>query len=165
MERYRNLNQAYLKWWEQFSRRSYELLALILTKLSSLWRALLALFFCEVKRFLLICVFFCWCDLDVFVFAHLRWNFDQQHFSYGLLWVGDTCGCPLSWVPPALLCAYESCDGWILGGQAELALEVKKGDGHGNDWVEQSLQHRAVPRWSIVPWTGQLFSLPFSSPG
>ena len=39
MERYRNLNQAYLKWWEQFSRRSYELLALILTKLSSLWRA------------------------------------------------------------------------------------------------------------------------------
>ena len=39
MERYRNLNQAYLKWWKQFSRRSYELLALILTKLSSLWRA------------------------------------------------------------------------------------------------------------------------------
>ena len=39
MERYRNLNQACLKWWEQFSRRSYELLALILTKLSSLWRA------------------------------------------------------------------------------------------------------------------------------
>ena len=27
-------------WWEQFSRRSYELLALILTKLSSLWRAM-----------------------------------------------------------------------------------------------------------------------------
>ena len=27
-------------WWEQFSRRSYELLALILTKLSSLWRTM-----------------------------------------------------------------------------------------------------------------------------
>ena len=101
MERYRNLNQAYLKWWEQFSRRSYELLALILTKLSSLWRASLAVFFWSEEISSDLCfllLMWPWC-VCVCTFEMKLWPaalFVRSLVSWRYLWVSSIMGTPSS---------------------------------------------------------------------
>ena len=129
--------------------------------------------FCEVKLLSeeivsYLCVFFLWCDHDLLLFAHLRWNFYQQHFSLGLLfslasvrvlkwvpsnrptWDNDLVLKPMVTWGTTMFPKPPEKDakgtwyfmGWILGrrkSQAELAMEVKKSDvGHGNDWAKSS---------------------------